>query len=97
MRDLHLENTRLRQIRIEDRLIGRSAAMRDLRDKLRALARLQLDLLISGETGTGKELVARVLHDLSPRCDGPFVAVNCGALAETDVDRELLAPVTRPV
>src|SRR5690606_18013310 len=39
MRDLHLENTRLRQIRIEDRLIGRSAAMRDLRDKLRALAR----------------------------------------------------------
>ncbi|SMG50915.1 sigma-54-dependent transcriptional regulator [Paracoccus sp. J56] len=96
MRDLHLENTRLRQIRIEDRLIGRSAAMRDLRDKLRALARLQLDLLISGETGTGKELVARILHDLSPRCDGPFVAVNCGALAETDVDRELFGTSDSP-
>ncbi|ABL72718.1 sigma-54-dependent transcriptional regulator [Paracoccus denitrificans] len=96
MRDLHLENARLRQIRIEDRLIGRSAAMQDLRQRLRALAGLQLDLLIAGETGTGKELVARILHDLSPRGEGPFVAINCGALSEPEVDRELFGTSDAP-
>lgn len=63
--------------------------MVDLRRRLVALAGLQVDLLIAGETGTGKELVARILHTLSKRREGPFVAVNCGALAEADVDREL--------
>lgn len=96
MRDLHLENARLRQTRIEDRLIGRSAAMKDLRQHLRALAGLQLDLLIAGETGTGKELAARILHDLSPRTDGPFVAINCGALSEAEVDRELFGTTGAP-
>lgn len=89
MRDVHLENARLRQTRIDDRLIGRSPLMQDLRQRLRALAGLQLDLLITGETGTGKELAARLLHDLSPRAAGPFVAVNCGALTEAEIDREL--------
>ncbi|SEN59507.1 two-component system, NtrC family, C4-dicarboxylate transport response regulator DctD [Paracoccus alcaliphilus] len=96
MRDLHLENARLRQTRIEDRLIGRSAAMKDLRQHLRALAGLQLDLLIAGETGTGKELAARILHDLSPHADGPFVAINCGALSEAEVDRELFGTSDAP-
>ena len=96
MRALHLENARLREGRIEDRLIGRSAAMQELRQRLRALAGLQLDLLIAGETGTGKELVARILHDLSPRADGPFVAINCGALSEAEVDRELFGTSDAP-
>ncbi|MBK4216772.1 sigma-54-dependent Fis family transcriptional regulator [Paracoccus caeni] len=96
MRDLHLENARLRQTRIEDRLIGRSAVMQDLRQRLRALAGLQLDLLIAGETGTGKEKAARILHDLSPRGDGPFVAINCGALSEAEVDRELFGTTDTP-
>lgn len=89
MRALHLENTRLRQTRIEDRLIGRSNVIRQLRERLQRLAGLDVDLLIAGETGTGKELVARVLHHLSARSDSPFVAINCGALSEADVDREL--------
>lgn len=93
MRDLHLENLRLRQTgieaRMDDRLIGRSPVMCELRQRLRALAGVQVDLLIAGETGTGKELAARLLHDLSPRGAAPFVAINCGALNEAEVDREL--------
>ncbi len=96
MRDLHLENLRLRQTRMEDRLIGRSPVMRELRKRLRALAGVQVDLLIAGETGTGKELVARLLHDLSPRAEGPFVAINCGALNEAEVDRELFGASDGP-
>lgn len=89
MRDMHLENARLRQARIDERMIGRSPVMQDLRQRLRSLAGLHLDLLIAGETGTGKELAARLLHDLSPHAAGPFVAVNCGALTEAEIDREL--------
>lgn len=72
MRDLYLENERLRQTGIEDRLIGGSAIIRQLREKLRRLACLDVDLLIAGETGTGKELVARVLHHLSARGASPL-------------------------
>lgn len=94
MRRLSLENATLRAQLAQagsplDRLIGRSAAMVDLRRRLSGLAALRVDLLIAGETGTGKELAARLLHALSSRRDGPFVAVNCGALTEGDVDREL--------
>ncbi|CAM3481662.1 sigma-54-dependent transcriptional regulator [Halomonas sp. AOP12-C2-37] len=96
MRDLYLENERLRQTGIEDRLIGGSAIIRQLREKLRRLACLDVDLLIAGETGTGKELVARVLHHLSARGASPFVAINCGALSEADVDRELFGTSDSP-
>lgn len=96
MRDLSLENTRLRQTRIEDRLMGRSVAMCELRQRLLALARLEVDLLIAGETGSGKELVARVLHELSPHAAAPFVAINCGALSEAEVDRELFGTHDSP-
>jgi two-component system C4-dicarboxylate transport response regulator DctD len=94
MRKLSLENAALRDrlsraVAMEDQLIGPSAVMVDLRRRVVGLAALRVDLLIAGETGTGKELVARVLHGLSPRKDGPFVAINCGALNEADVDREL--------
>src|SRR5690606_18123912 len=82
MRSLHLENNRLRDrlgrsATPEDQLVGRSPAMQALRRQVRTLASLQVDLLIAGETGTGKELAAQVLHALSARADGPFIAINC--------------------
>ncbi|MBF3246510.1 sigma-54-dependent Fis family transcriptional regulator, partial [Pseudomonas aeruginosa] len=54
-----------------------------------SLAAIQADVLVLGETGAGKEVVARALHDLSSRRDGPFVAINAGALAESVVESEL--------
>jgi len=61
-------------------LIGESALIRDLREEIQDLAESTASVLISGETGTGKELVARALHDLGPRAAEPFVAVNCSAI-----------------
>ncbi|MGY6704567.1 sigma-54-dependent transcriptional regulator [Roseinatronobacter sp.] len=94
MRRLSQENAKLRDrlastIAPEDRLLGKSSVMEDLRRRVAALGGLQVDLMIAGETGTGKELVARVLHAISARRKGPFVAVNCGALNPADIDREL--------
>jgi two-component system C4-dicarboxylate transport response regulator DctD len=60
-----------------------------LREQIGALAGINADVLIQGETGAGKEVVARALHDLSARRDGPFVAINAGALAESVVESEL--------
>ena len=101
MRRLSLENAALRDrlataLRPEDQLLGRSPVMADLRRRVVALAGLRVDLLIAGETGTGKELVARILHTLSPRREGPFVAINCGALAVGEVDRELFGDAESP-
>ena len=61
-------------------LVGASPSMVELRREIRAAASLEVPTLLRGETGTGKELVARALHDASPRRHGPFVAVNMGAL-----------------
>jgi DNA-binding NtrC family response regulator len=71
-------------------LIGRSAAITTLKRLVERVAPSPTTVLITGETGTGKELVARALHRLSPRRDAPFVAVNCGALPENLVESELL-------
>jgi transcriptional regulator with PAS, ATPase and Fis domain len=72
----------------EGRLLGQSEAMARVRGTLVATARNSLPLLLTGENGTGKDLAASVAHELSARCGGPFVAVNCGAippgLAETE-------------
>jgi len=74
---------------IEALMLGRSAAMAQVRRTVLALAGTSADVLIYGETGTGKELVARCLHDFSPRHAGPFVPINCGGLPEALVENEL--------
>lgn len=70
-------------------LIGDSPAMVRLRDSVAQVARAQVDVLIEGETGTGKELVAAMLHRGSPRAARPFVAVNCAALPDAHAEIEL--------
>ncbi|MEO8482323.1 MAG: sigma 54-interacting transcriptional regulator [Acidobacteriota bacterium] len=70
-------------------LVGQSAAMHALRHQVSRIARTPFTVLIEGESGAGKELVAREIHALSPRHRGPFVAVNCAALVETLLEAEL--------
>ncbi|HHS12755.1 MAG TPA: PAS domain-containing protein [bacterium] len=70
-------------------LIGRSRVMEKMLQLLPRIAESDSTVLIQGETGTGKELVARAVHDLSPRRDHAFVAVNCGALPDTLLESEL--------
>lgn len=72
-----------------DRLVGNSAAMRRVKEQVRAVAESQGTVLICGESGTGKEVVARAVHDLSARRDEPFLAVNCAALSESLLESEL--------
>lgn len=72
-----------------DRLVGESAAMRKVREQVRAVAASHGTVLITGESGSGKEVVARAVHDLSPRVNGPFLAVNCAALNESLLESEL--------
>ena len=71
------------------RIIGDSPALKSLVDQLRRVAPASATVLLSGESGTGKELFARALHELSPRKDGPFVAINCAAIPETLLENEL--------
>ena len=70
-------------------LVSRSPVMQRLFEVLPAIAASPSTVLVQGETGTGKELVARTLHTLSPRAQAPFVAVNCGALPDTLLESEL--------
>ncbi len=87
---LHAEVTRLkRQSGEADTLLGESKAALALKDQVNRLASIPSSVLISGESGSGKELVARGLHASGPRAQGPFVAVNCAALPETMVESEL--------
>lgn len=70
------------------RLQGESPAMQEVQRLIAKLARSQAAVCISGESGTGKEQAARSIHELGPRADKPFVAVNCGAIPETLVESE---------
>ncbi len=70
-------------------VIARGPAMRQLVDLVRRVANVDATVLITGESGSGKERIARLLHDESPRAAGPFVAVNCGAIVETLLESEL--------
>ena len=95
-----LERQRMRQLNAashrdgggpgdEVTLIGDSRSMRELRAFVEQIARADTAVLIHGETGTGKELVARALHDHSARSGGPFVAVNCAGITGTLIESEL--------
>ncbi len=93
-RRLVLENRSLRaQLAgggsLEARIIGRSSAVERLRAAVAGLADAEVDVLLFGETGTGKELVARSLHDAGRRRAGNFVALNCGALPDSIIESEL--------
>ncbi|GEQ76354.1 sigma-54-dependent Fis family transcriptional regulator [Comamonas testosteroni] len=74
---------------LQHQLLGRSLPMQQLRSTLQSLAASEADVLIWGETGTGKERVARSLHESSRRKSGNFVAINCGGLPETLFDSEM--------
>ena len=69
-------------------LIGRSEPMQAVRSMIERLARTQAPIQISGESGSGKELAARLVHQQGPRSDGPFVPVNCGAIPENLMESE---------
>jgi len=70
-------------------LLIHSASMRRMARMVRKVATFKTTVLLLGESGVGKELASRALHDESPRCEGPFVAVNCGAIPETLLESEL--------
>ena len=93
-RQLILENRRLHEQadlreQIDGRLLGVSRSLQTLRRQVMELAPLPVNVLIRGETGSGKELVARCLHDFGPRADKPFVALNCSAIPEQLFEAEL--------
>ena len=70
-------------------IIGSSAAMQRLHEQIETVAREEATVLITGESGSGKELVARAIHQLSNRSDKPFIPINCGAMTETLLESEL--------
>ncbi|RJG40763.1 sigma-54 dependent transcriptional regulator [Mesorhizobium sp. DCY119] len=92
-RRLVMENRALRQAAESANdslpLIGQTPAMENLRRTLRHIADTDVDVLVAGETGSGKEVVAQLLHQWSRRRTGNFVALNCGALPETVIESEL--------
>ncbi|TAX40362.1 sigma-54-dependent transcriptional regulator [Rhizobium leguminosarum] len=92
-RRLVLENRMLRKAAEDAQenlpLIGQTPVMENLRNILRHIADTDVDVLVAGETGSGKEVVAQILHQWSHRRKGNFVALNCGALPETVIESEL--------
>jgi two-component system nitrogen regulation response regulator NtrX len=87
---LQEENVRLRAtIESHHEIVGRSAAIKQLIERIERVGPTGARVLITGENGTGKELVARAIHKLSPRRDGPFVEVNCAAIPSELIESEL--------
>ncbi|HET8578033.1 MAG TPA: sigma-54 dependent transcriptional regulator [Methylomirabilota bacterium] len=89
LRQVSRLQARLKHVWGLGRLVGRSPAMQEVVQMVEMVAPTSAPVLITGETGTGKELVAHTLHDLSPRAKGPFVAVNCAAIPETLLESEI--------
>jgi two-component system response regulator HydG len=91
--ELREEVKRLRSLvdasRRFDDLLGESAPMRELHELLGRIADSEASVLVTGETGTGKEVVARALHRRGPRRNGPFIAINCAAMPESLLESEL--------
>ncbi|MEE9279785.1 MAG: sigma-54 dependent transcriptional regulator, partial [Myxococcota bacterium] len=96
-RDLSSENVRLRRRLSEQTplpaVLGKSREMVEVSALVRQVAPSKTNLLITGESGTGKDLIARAVHSLSGRRDQPFVAVNCGAIPENLLESELFGHV----
>src|SRR5688572_13794853 len=74
-------------------VVGESPAMRAVYRRTRLVASSRASVLLVGETGTGKEVIARSIHKLGPRADGPYVRVNCGALSESLLESELFGHI----
>ncbi len=94
--ELRLDNAELRkQLEVEryGEIIGACTGMRDVYKKIDKVATTDISVLITGETGTGKELIARELHKRSPRAKGPFITINCGAIPENLLESELFGHV----
>jgi two-component system response regulator AtoC len=90
--ELKRENEELKQQSAGDdfpEIVGQSDAIEDLLETVRKVAEYTSTVLVTGESGTGKELVARALHRRSPRSEGPWVPVNCGAIPESLLESEL--------
>jgi len=87
---LREENSSLRgMMQKEQEMVGDSPPLRQLREQIRLVAPTAASVLITGENGTGKELVARAIHQLSPRRDRPFIEINCAAIPEELIESEL--------
>jgi two-component system, NtrC family, nitrogen regulation response regulator NtrX len=93
-RGLLQENARLRgEVESRHEIVGKSFAIRQVLERVERVAPTDARVLITGENGTGKELVARAIHRLSPRADGPFVEVNCAAIPTELIESELFGHV----
>lgn len=92
-RDILIDDNRFlnREIltNLGDEIIGGNSGLRNVMEMVQQVASQKSTVLLSGETGTGKEVIASAIHFTSPRKDGPFIKVNCGAIAENLIDSEL--------
>jgi DNA-binding NtrC family response regulator len=89
LRENAVLKTAVKKLEGPDKLFGESEGMRAVREVISRLAATNTTVLITGETGTGKELVARAIHRNSPRAQKPFIAINCAAITETLLESEL--------
>jgi transcriptional regulator with GAF, ATPase, and Fis domain len=94
--ELQLDNRSLQE-RIErmrfGEILGSAPSMQEVFRKVQKVAGTDITVLVSGETGTGKELIAREVHNRSPRAKGPFISINCGAIPENLLESELFGHV----
>jgi transcriptional regulator with GAF, ATPase, and Fis domain len=92
-RDILLDDNRFLNLELlslaGDEIIGGNSGLRNVMEMVRQVAPLNNTVLLMGETGTGKEIIANAIHFSSPRKDGPFIKVNCGAIPESLIDSEL--------
>ena len=92
--ELAVENVRLRaEVEAQYEIVGSSKAIKAVIERIEKVAPTPARVLITGENGTGKELVARAIHDLSPRAHGPFVEVNCAAIPAELIESELFGHI----